>query len=85
MNAPAFPSPQNSVAELLNCIRILSRMIPFVYELQDNHVLEHQVFWLEQVYLLAPFHIYSIIIRNRTNLVSHCHGWGIGYSSLHLI
>ena len=49
MSAPAFPSPVNSIAELLNCIRILSRLIPFIFELKDERELENEVFWTKKV------------------------------------
>jgi hypothetical protein len=45
MNAPGYPSPSHPVHELLNCMRLLSRIIPYVFEAPDADELEERIFW----------------------------------------
>lgn len=40
----SFPSPQYSTQHLLNCCRVLSRIIPYLYE-QGNEEWEFQFWW----------------------------------------
>ncbi|RIA98985.1 high-temperature-induced dauer-formation protein [Glomus cerebriforme] len=48
IEAPDFPSPQNSVLQLLNCIRILTRLIPFIFESEEMSDWEEKFFWTPQ-------------------------------------
>ncbi|CAG8593787.1 3735_t:CDS:10 [Funneliformis mosseae] len=48
MRAPDFPSTQNSTLQLLNCIRILTRLIPFIFESEEMGDWEEKFFWTPQ-------------------------------------
>ncbi|CAJ0753766.1 6874_t:CDS:10 [Entrophospora sp. SA101] len=48
VRAPDFPSPQNSILHLLNCIRILTRIMPFIFESEDMEEWEENFFWTAQ-------------------------------------
>lgn len=45
LKAPNFPSEQHSINHLLNCCRVLSRFIPFIFESQECNEWEDQFFW----------------------------------------
>ncbi|CAG8556077.1 1200_t:CDS:10 [Paraglomus brasilianum] len=45
VRAPDFPSPQNSTQQLLNCIRVLTRLMPFIYEDKNLDEWEERLFW----------------------------------------
>ncbi|CAG8581716.1 6258_t:CDS:10 [Paraglomus occultum] len=45
VRAPDFPSPQNSTLQLLNCIRVLTRLMPFIYEDKNLDEWEERLFW----------------------------------------
>ncbi|KAF0344411.1 ubp5 interacting protein ftp10 [Gigaspora margarita] len=45
MRAPDFPSPQNSTLQLLNCIRLLTRIMPFIFESEELDEWENEFFW----------------------------------------
>ncbi|CAG8637960.1 14560_t:CDS:10, partial [Dentiscutata heterogama] len=45
MRAPDFPSPQNSTLQLLNCIRLLTRIMPFIFESEESDEWENEFFW----------------------------------------
>ncbi|CAG8457531.1 3335_t:CDS:10 [Racocetra persica] len=45
MRAPDFPSPQNSTLQLLNCIRLLTRVMPFIFESEELEDWENEFFW----------------------------------------
>jgi hypothetical protein len=45
VRAPDFPSPQNSSQQLLNCIRVLTRLMPFIYENKNLEEWENRLFW----------------------------------------
>ncbi|CEP09657.1 hypothetical protein [Parasitella parasitica] len=45
IKAPNFPSEQYSINHLLNCCRILTRLIPFVFESTDCLEWEDSFFW----------------------------------------
>ncbi|CAG8640195.1 11015_t:CDS:10 [Rhizophagus irregularis] len=47
IEAPDFPS-QNSTLQLLNCIRILTRLIPFIFESEEMADWEEKFFWTPQ-------------------------------------
>ena len=45
-NHPAFPDPEAAPdREALNCIRILTRLIPFIYESEPLEAWEDKFFW----------------------------------------
>jgi hypothetical protein len=48
IETPDFPSPQNSTLQLLNCIRILTRLIPFIFESEEMGDWEKNFFWTPQ-------------------------------------
>ncbi|CAG8662098.1 279_t:CDS:2, partial [Scutellospora calospora] len=45
MRAPDFPSPENSTLQLLNCIRLLTRIMPFIFESEELEEWEDEFFW----------------------------------------
>ncbi|CAG8738664.1 13751_t:CDS:10, partial [Cetraspora pellucida] len=45
LGAPDFPSPQNSTLQLLNCIRLLTRVMPFIFESEELDDWENEFFW----------------------------------------
>lgn len=45
LKAQNFPSEQHSINHLLNCCRILTRLIPFVFESSDCLEWEDAFFW----------------------------------------
>lgn len=47
IHEPTFPSPQYSTQHLLNCCRVLSRIIPYLYE-QGNEEWEYQFWWSDK-------------------------------------
>ncbi|CAI2180637.1 19593_t:CDS:10 [Funneliformis geosporum] len=49
LRAPDFPSLQNSTLHLLNCIRILTRLIPFIFESEEMGDWEEKFFWTPQL------------------------------------
>jgi hypothetical protein len=45
-NHPSFPDPELAPdRDALNCIRILTRILPFIYEADDLEAWEEQFFW----------------------------------------
>ena len=48
MKAPDFPSPENSTLHLLNCIRVLTRVMPFIFESENMEEWENEFFWTSQ-------------------------------------
>ncbi|CAO3588931.1 unnamed protein product [Absidia cylindrospora] len=47
IHEPSFPSPHYSTLHLLNCCRVLTRIIPFLYEQNDDEW-ERTFFWTRQ-------------------------------------
>jgi hypothetical protein len=45
MHAPGYPSPVHSVEALLNTIRLLTRLLPFLFELSPDDTIENDLFW----------------------------------------
>ncbi|KAI8072622.1 high-temperature-induced dauer-formation protein-domain-containing protein [Gongronella butleri] len=45
VHAPSFPSPEFPVTHLLNCIRILTRLVPMIFESAENAHWEGFFFW----------------------------------------
>lgn len=45
MHSPGFPSPVNPSSHLLNCTRILTRLLPYLFELDDEGHFENELFW----------------------------------------
>ncbi|KAI9595225.1 high-temperature-induced dauer-formation protein-domain-containing protein [Syncephalis fuscata] len=45
MHAPGYPSPVHSVEALLNTIRLLTRLLPFLFEMMPDDALESKLFW----------------------------------------
>ncbi|ORX63181.1 hypothetical protein DM01DRAFT_1331256 [Hesseltinella vesiculosa] len=45
IHSPSFPSPEFPVLHLLNCIRILTRLMPYIYENPENAHWEGFFFW----------------------------------------
>ena len=56
IEAPDFPSPQNSTLQLLNCIRILTRLIPFIFESEEMGDWEKNFFWTSQTRRIKKNH-----------------------------
>ncbi|KAI9321708.1 high-temperature-induced dauer-formation protein-domain-containing protein [Dichotomocladium elegans] len=46
VNAPNFPATPTSVHELLNCCRVFSRIIPYVFENTESAEWEDKIFWV---------------------------------------
>lgn len=43
---PSFPDPELAPAEdALNCIRVLTRVLPYIYEVDSLHEWEERIFW----------------------------------------
>ncbi|KAG9288895.1 hypothetical protein G9A89_019517 [Geosiphon pyriformis] len=49
VKARDFPSPQNSTLQLLNCIRVLTRIVPFIYESEELADWEEKILWTPQI------------------------------------
>lgn len=49
LNAPNFPSEANSINHLLNCCRVLTRLIPFIFEDIEHKQWEEDFFWKPMV------------------------------------
>ncbi|KAI9477817.1 MAG: high-temperature-induced dauer-formation protein-domain-containing protein [Benjaminiella poitrasii] len=45
LKAPNFPSEQHSINHLLNCCRVLTRLMPFIFESQECAEWEEGFFW----------------------------------------
>ncbi|CAO3650512.1 unnamed protein product [Cunninghamella blakesleeana] len=45
INATTFPSTQHSIQHLLNCLRVLSRIMPYIYESPEHSEWEDRFFW----------------------------------------
>jgi hypothetical protein len=45
LNAPSFPSEQYSINQLLNCCRVMTRLVPFIFESADCMEWEENFFW----------------------------------------
>lgn len=45
LEAKNFPSEQNSINHLLNCCRILTRLMPFIFESAECQQWEESFFW----------------------------------------
>ncbi|KAI8334287.1 high-temperature-induced dauer-formation protein-domain-containing protein [Chlamydoabsidia padenii] len=45
VNAPHFPSIQHPTLHLLNCFRLLTRIMPYIFESHDNAEWEDHFFW----------------------------------------
>lgn len=46
VEAPNFPAAPNTISELLNCFRVLSRVIPYIFEYGDSSEWEDKLFWV---------------------------------------
>ncbi|KAG0309652.1 hypothetical protein BGZ97_013010 [Linnemannia gamsii] len=44
-DSPQFLSPEAPVSHLLNCVRVLTRLFPFVFESDDLMIWEERFFW----------------------------------------
>jgi hypothetical protein len=45
VNAPHFPSTQHPTHHLLNCFRLLTRIMPYIFESHENAEWEDHFFW----------------------------------------
>ncbi|KAI9303824.1 high-temperature-induced dauer-formation protein-domain-containing protein [Cunninghamella echinulata] len=54
INAPTFPSTQHSTQHLLNCFRILSRIMPYIYESSEHSEWEDSFFWTPRTVERSP-------------------------------
>ena len=45
LHAKNFPTEQNSINQLLNCCRILTRVMPFIFESVESSGWEESFFW----------------------------------------
>lgn len=46
VEAPNFPATTTSITQLLNCCRVLSRIIPYIFENPECWDWEDKVFWV---------------------------------------
>ena len=46
VSAPNFPATTTSIPQLLNCFRVLSRLIPYIFESPECSEWEDKMFWV---------------------------------------